>query len=214
MKQKILFLLCLIPFSVFAQTDDAVQDSLAIDSLYETESPDHMSFYYSWDWETQPVFTGHGIYEGHQHNYESGITKSWTFGVSWTHQIAKHFYSIAGIEYSEKSVISDSIIPDPGPYYTSGVNCFNFPIGIRYDYGRKFRVGGFAGGAFKINFKDDNGFVKQCNADVRAGIFLEYRWKKCWLKIMPLYRQDLFQNFKQFESWNANSKGIQLEFTF
>jgi hypothetical protein len=173
-----------------------------------------MSFYYSWDTETRSIFTQYGLLDADQSNYPNGITRSWTVGCAWTSRLTKHLYSTVGAEYSEKTVISDSVLPDLGRQYLTGAEYINLPFGVQYNYGRKFRIGAFAGGAVKFNIERSDVFDNRVNADARLGFFLEYRFTKCWVKLMPLYRQDLFDTFKWFETKNAVSKGIQLELTF
>jgi hypothetical protein len=211
---------------LFLVTFLPAQDTLAPTVREEIESDtaefrrDYMHIYYSWDSDYRPVFTEDGVFDAYQYNWKNGVTRSYTFAMGWTHFFTPNFSGSVGAEVKFISVRTDSIYlandPENPIIHSGSTHYINLPFCARYSFGKKIRIGGYGGTALKLKV-DDSGPMRNIdrfNMDVRAGVFAEYNFKRMRLRIMPVYRIDLFDTYKWAKWKHASSKGLVLEIEF
>ncbi len=236
MKKVFHFLLLLSP-AAYAQSASDLTDSIPeSDTLNYRKNYIHC--YYSVDHESRSMYTDHGIQDGRQ----GPLVSSWTLGIGWTGDITRHITLSAGIEYSFKTVITDTIeLNDPierSVHYRNEVSYANIPLTIHYMVGNKFRIGILAGTALKYKLlesghsfrwhNDGSGTSEppaghtnfplrrssRLNQDIRVGAIFEYNFKNSRIRLLPVYRFDLFNTYKQIEVKKATNFGLQVEYNF
>jgi hypothetical protein len=180
-----------------------------------------------------PVYTDHDILNGNQSAVEIDIN---SVAIGASKALHKNVSIEVNCELSSKQVDtkriylyqnSTSIVQEMSAQYGYTVQYINIPIGLNYYVGNKFKIGIHNSFAFKFKIADALGYYKvysdgsgkgnslplsnkkdAFNIDYRIGLFVSYQLKQVNIKLMPIYRIDLLNTYKDFNYKHANSYGV------
>jgi len=238
MKTLLPFLLLLLYSpAVYAQSDRGLSDSIGgTDTL--SYRKDFIHIYYSLDKETRVIYTDYDRQDGRQDNLPS----SWTLGIGWTGDMSRHLTLSAGVEYSFKTVITDTIEVNDAVertvFYRDELSYANIPVAVQFMWGHKFRYGLMGGSSMKFKLTEGGSSYRvrldgsgtsepqpgqrnfpfsktsRYNQDVRIGAVLEYNFRHSRLRLMPVCRTDLFNTYRHIKAQKAVNYGLLVEYNF
>jgi hypothetical protein len=190
---------------------------------------------YSIDQNYRMVYTDNGMLDGNQKYTDAPELKGYSTACGWAKQFNKHIVSDIGIEYSFKRVKTPTLyfpldttgMKETAATYTNDISFVNIPIGVSYAIGKKVKFGVHSGIALKFKISDAKQFYKSFypdsgsgnslvlptkadnfNVEFRISTFVEYNFKYTKIRVLPIYRMDLMNTYKNTNLKKSHSMGI------